>query len=73
MKKQSISIKPMGNPNTIQQVEEGRELTDEELEKVIGGASREFFLKWAADIYNDHRKDKHDKQIDEERTRTRND
>ena len=73
MKKQSTSTKPMENPNTIQQVEEGRELTDEELEKVIGGASREFFLKWAADIYNDHRKEQHDKQIDEERAGTRYD
>ena len=54
-------------------MEEGRELTDEELEKVIGGASREFFLKWAADIYNDHRKEQHDKQIDEERAGTRYD
>jgi hypothetical protein len=54
-------------------VEEGRELADEELEKVIGGASREFFLKWAADIYNIHRKEQYDKQTNEEPARTRND
>tara|TARA_R110002020_G_scaffold97471_4_gene232418 strand:+ start:225 stop:389 length:165 start_codon:yes stop_codon:yes gene_type:complete len=54
-------------------VEENRELTDEELENVIGGASREFFLDWAAEFYNLHRKDEYDKQIDEKRTRTRYD
>jgi len=54
-------------------VEENRELTDEELENVIGGASRKTFLDWAADTYNDHRKDEYDKQIDEERTRPRYD
>ena len=57
----------------IQQVEEGRELTDEELEKVIGGATREAFLIWAADFYNLHQKEQHDKQIDKEPARTRYD
>tara|TARA_R110002051_G_scaffold155984_1_gene227873 strand:+ start:23 stop:187 length:165 start_codon:yes stop_codon:yes gene_type:complete len=54
-------------------VEEGRELTDEELENVIGGATRNFFLKWAAEFYNLHRKEQYDKQINEEPARTRND
>jgi len=54
-------------------MEESGKLTHEELENVIGGASREFFLDWAADAYNDHRKDEYDKQIEEERKRTRND
>ena len=54
-------------------MEEGRELTDEELENVIGGASRNFFLEWAAEAYNLHRKEQHDKQIDEEPARTRHD
>ena len=54
-------------------MEEGRELTDEELEKVIGGATREAFLKWAADLYNLHQKEQYDKQINEEPARTRND
>jgi len=54
-------------------VEEDRELTDEELEDVIGGASRLTFLKWAAEFYNLHRKEQYDKQIDEEPTRTRHD
>jgi len=49
------------------------ELTDEELEDVIGGASRSYFLHWAAEHYNTHRKNENDKQIDEERTRTRDD
>jgi len=49
------------------------ELTDEELENVIGGASRELFLEWAAKNWNSHRKEQIDKQIDEERKRTRND
>lgn len=57
----------------IQQVEEGRELTDEELENVIGGASREAFLDWAAEFYNLHRKEQYDKQINEEPARTRDD
>ena len=57
----------------IQQVEESRELTDEELGYVIGGASRLTFLEWAANIYNDHRKDNHDKQIDKEPAWTRDD
>ena len=57
----------------IQYVEEGRELTDEELENVIGGASREAFLDWAAEFYNLHRKEQYDKQINEEPARTRDD
>ena len=57
----------------IQCVEEGRELTDEELEKVIGGASRGFFLDWAAKQTNLHRKEQYDKQTNEEPTRTGND
>lgn len=73
MKMRLIFIKPMGNPNTIQYVEEGRELTDEELENVIGGASREAFLDWAAEFYNLHRKEQYDKQINEEPARTRDD
>ena len=32
------------------------ELTDEQLEHVIGGASRLTFLEWAANTYNDHRR-----------------
>ena len=51
------------HPKPIQQVEESRELTDEDLEYVIGGASRLTFLEWAANIYNDHRKEQYDKQI----------
>jgi hypothetical protein len=54
-------------------VEESRELTDEELEDVIGGASRQAFLRWAADTYNLHRKEEYDKQINEEPARTRHD
>ena len=54
-------------------MEEGRELTDEELESVIGGASRNFFLKWAAEVCNLHRKEQYDEQIDEEPARTRDD
>jgi hypothetical protein len=54
-------------------VEESRGLTDEELEKVIGGATREAFLKWVADIYNLHRKEQYDKQTNEEPARTRHD
>ena len=57
----------------ISNVEESRELTDDELENVIGGAAREFFLDWVADTYNDHRKEQYDKQIDEERKRPRYD
>ncbi|HHZ94808.1 MAG TPA: bacteriocin [Flavobacteriales bacterium] len=49
------------------------ELTDEQLENVIGGASREVFLNWAADIYNAHRKKQYDKKTNEERKWTRND
>jgi bacteriocin-like protein len=50
-------------------MDENRELTDEELEHVIGGASREFFLDWAAKAYNLHRKEQLDEQADEERDR----
>ena len=49
------------------------ELTDEELENVIGGASRYVFLKWAAESWNAHRKEQYDEQIDEEPERTRDD
>ena len=54
-------------------MEERGELTDEELEKVIGGATRAAFLVWAADFYNLHQKEQYDKQINEKPTRTRND
>jgi bacteriocin-like protein len=54
-------------------VEEGRELTDEELESVIGGASRGFFLDWAAKQTNLHRKEQYDKETNEESARTGND
>ena len=57
----------------IQQVEESRELTDEDLEYVIGGASRLTFLEWAANIYNDHRKEQYDKQINKKPAWTRDD
>jgi bacteriocin-like protein len=50
-----------------------RELTDEELENVIGGASRNSFLDWVAKHYNIHRKNENDKQIYEKPTRSRND
>ena len=68
-----IAVVPLAPEDTIQQVEEGRELTDEELENVIGGASREAFLDWAAEFYNLHRKEQYDKQINEEPARTRDD
>ena len=54
-------------------MEESRELTEEELEQVIGGASRLTFLEWAANIYNDHRKEQYDKQINEKPAWTRDD
>ena len=54
-------------------MEEDRELTDEELEQVIGGANRRYFLEWAANTYNLHRKEHYDKQINEKPTRTRDD
>ena len=54
-------------------VEESRELTDEELESVMGGASRHFFLKWAAELYNLHQKEQYDKQTNEEPTWSGND
>ena len=68
-----IAVVPIDQEDTIQYVEEGRELTDEELESVIGGASRNFFLKWAAEVCNLHRKEQYDEQIDEEPARTRDD
>jgi len=49
------------------------ELTDEELESVMGGASRGFFLDWAAKQTNLHQKEQYDKQIDEEPARARDD
>jgi len=54
-------------------VEESRELTDEELEQVIGGANRLHFLEWAAKTYNLHRKENYDKQINEKPTWTGDD
>jgi hypothetical protein len=54
-------------------IKESRELTDEELEKVIGAASRGFFLDWAAKQTNLHRKEQYDKQTNEEPTRPGND
>jgi len=42
------------------------ELIDEQLEHVIGGASRLTFLEWAADTYNDHRRNLLDEQTDKE-------
>jgi len=49
-------------------VEESRELADEELEQVIGGQSRESFAYWAAKVYARHRREEHDKQINEKPT-----
>ena len=57
----------------IQQWEESRELTDAELERVIGGASRLTFLEWVANIYNDHRKEHYDKQTNKKPAWTRDD
>jgi len=54
-------------------VEDSRELTDEELEDVMGGATRSYFLHWAAEHLNTHRKNENDKQTNEEPTRTRDD
>lgn len=54
-------------------MEESRELTDEELEQVIGGQSRESFEYWAAKVYALHRKEYYDKQTNEEPTRPRDD
>ncbi len=54
-------------------MEEGRELTDEELEQVIGGQTRESFEYWAAQVYAHYRKEQYDKQINEEPTRARDD
>tara|TARA_R110002051_G_scaffold276760_1_gene338121 strand:- start:29 stop:196 length:168 start_codon:yes stop_codon:yes gene_type:complete len=54
-------------------MKESRELSDEELEKVIGGASRNFFLKWAAEFYNLHQKEQYDKQTNKEPAWTRDD
>ncbi len=47
-------------------MEENQELADEELEKVVGGAPRRKFLEWAAELYNLHRREQHDKQINED-------
>ena len=54
-------------------MEEDRELTDEELEQVVGGRAYKSFVVWARNTFLLHRKDKNDKQFDEEPTRTRND
>ena len=54
-------------------MKESGELTDEELEKVIGGASRGFFLNWAAEQTNLHRKEQYDKETNEEPARPGND
>jgi len=56
-------------------IKESGELTDEELEKVIGGASRGFFLDWAAKQVNTYlyTKEQYDKQTNEEPTRPGND
>ena len=54
-------------------MEESRELADEELENVIGGASRELFLHWAAEYYNLHGKEQYDKQTNEKPARPGND
>ena len=54
-------------------MEEGRELTDEELEQVIGGQTRESFEYWAAQVYAHYRKEQNDKQTNEEPAWTRDD
>lgn len=54
-------------------MEESRELTDEELEQVIGGQTRESFEYWAAHVYALYRKEQNDKQTNEEPAWTRND
>lgn len=54
-------------------MKESGELADEELEKVIGGASRGFFLDWAAEQTNLHRKEQYDKETNEEPARPGND
>jgi len=56
-------------------VEEDCELTDEQLENVIGGARRDFFLDWAAKQVNIYlyTKEQYDKQTNEEPTRPGND
>lgn len=54
-------------------MEESRELTDEELEEVIGGRTHESFVAYAGNLYLLHRKEEHDKQIDKEPARTRHD
>ena len=61
------------NQTIYYMIKDPDELTDEQLENVIGGASREVFLNWAADIYNAHRKKQYDKKTNEERKWTRND
>ncbi len=57
----------------IQQVEESRELTDEELEEVVGGRSRDRFLLWARTYLLLHRKDQYDKQTNKKPAWTRDD
>ena len=59
--------------NPIQQVEESRELTDEELEEVRGGQTRETFLWWARTTYARHRKEDYEELIYERSTRSGND
>tara|TARA_R110002167_G_scaffold80411_1_gene221048 strand:+ start:360 stop:530 length:171 start_codon:yes stop_codon:yes gene_type:complete len=56
-------------------VEEDCELTDEQLENVIGGAHRDFFLDWAAKQVNIYlyTKEQYDKQTNEEPARPGND
>ena len=54
-------------------MEESRELTDEELEQVVGGRRHQSFLFWARTTYLLHRKEEHDKQINEERAWTGDD
>jgi len=54
-------------------VEESRELTDEELEEVVGGRTYENFVVWARNTLLLHRKENYDKQFNEEPARTGND
>ena len=57
----------------IQQVEESRELSDEELEQVVGGRRHESFVVWARNTFLLHRKEQYDKQINKEPAWTRDD
>ena len=57
-------------------MEESRELSDEELEHVIGGAGRVEFSSWRAIFLNQgggSRKELLDEQFNKERERTRDD